>query len=79
MSANRKPHVELQLVEYLERLYPNRCPAMSDSEREIFAAGGAQRVITKLRAIANEQAGIVLDQFDNGDDDDDGSAGDDTE
>jgi hypothetical protein len=74
MSANRKPHVEIQLVEYLERLYPNKCPAMSDSERDIFAAVGAQRVITKLRALANEQAGIVLDQYDT-DDEDDGSAG----
>lgn len=64
MSEKRLPHVEMQLVEYLARLFPNKCPAITDTEREIFASVGAQRVIAKLQQIANSQAGSIPNVLD---------------
>ena len=56
--------MEIQLVEYLARLFPNKCPSMTDSEREIFANVGAQRVIAKLQQIASSQAGAIPNVLD---------------
>ena len=60
--ADKRPHIELALVEWLTELFPNACPSESDTEREIWMAVGAQRVVRKLRQVAQEQAGNVLEE-----------------
>jgi hypothetical protein len=57
MSSKRLPHVELNLVEWLEQVFPDSTPNITDSDREVWASVGVQRVIRKLRQVAQSQAG----------------------
>jgi hypothetical protein len=54
------PAVPRVLLETLERLYPNRCPAIEMSERQIWLAAGAYSVVRKLRAEHDRQINHVL-------------------
>jgi hypothetical protein len=60
--SDRTPHVELRLVEWVAELFPNRVPNEGDSEREIWMAVGAQKVVRKLANVAQIQAGNILDE-----------------
>ena len=43
------------LIIYLERIYPNCCPLIHMSEREIFYKAGAVSVVQTLRAEYEKQ------------------------
>jgi hypothetical protein len=62
VSDEKLPYVDLKLVEYLGRIFPNKLPAIDVSERELWASVGAQRVIAKLQAVANSQHNNILDR-----------------
>lgn len=49
------PHVDAGLVEWLSKIYPERCARPGDTIEDIWMAAGAQRVILKLRATAARQ------------------------
>lgn len=57
MNAEKAPWVDAALVEYLDRLYPDRLLALgrSASEREVWLATGRAQVVAKLRAMTVEQ------------------------
>ena len=42
-------------MEYLEKLIPERCPMLSDSERTIFHYSGKRDLVKHLRQIHEEQ------------------------
>ncbi len=43
------PPIAAEVIAWLERLFPDRCPDPKDSEREVWMKSGEQRVIRKLR------------------------------
>lgn len=45
------PPVDPKLIEWLEARYPNRVPDLADSEREVWAKVGEQRVISTLKQV----------------------------
>jgi hypothetical protein len=47
------PAVSLELVEALEREYPDRCPSPDASDREIWMATGQARLVAFLREMSN--------------------------
>ena len=49
--ASRLPPVDPKLIEWLAASFPNRVPAIDESEREIWAKVGEQRVIDRLRLV----------------------------
>lgn len=49
------PLIPRGIVEWLEKLFPDCCPDLSDSEREVWAAVGAARVVRRVRSAFNEQ------------------------
>lgn len=56
----------MDVVDFLDKLFPNRCPKETDTEREIWIAAGAARVVKKLRQIAETQInGVLEDVFNN--------------
>lgn len=61
MTVHRDPPVTRELVEWLERAFPNRCPSPADSDREIWMAVGAVKVITKLKQLSEKQSTTVLE------------------
>ncbi|MBA3557842.1 MAG: hypothetical protein H0W30_04500 [Gemmatimonadaceae bacterium] len=54
-EPTKAPHIDPALVTWLERVFPNKCPNVSDGEREIWMAVGTQGVIANLQAIAVAQ------------------------
>ena len=54
------PIIDKQLVDYLERLYPDVSPEISMAEREIFFRRGAVDVTRTLRRIYSEQNDNML-------------------
>jgi hypothetical protein len=49
------PYVPPELVAHLDSAFPDRCPTMDMSEREIWAAAGARRVIERMRRMVLAQ------------------------
>lgn len=49
------PYVAPELVEYLERIFPDQCPEPTAEMRDVWVASGAISVVRKLRAILEEQ------------------------
>jgi len=49
MSDRLQPPIPRELLEWLEGIFPDRTPAITDTDREVWAKVGEQRVLTKLR------------------------------
>lgn len=49
------PHVDLELLEYLEGLFPDRAPEPSDSMEQIRHKAGQASVARHLRSVYEEQ------------------------
>jgi F420-dependent methylenetetrahydromethanopterin dehydrogenase len=42
------PFAAVDLIEKLDQLYPEKCPAVTDSEREIWMYAGARELVRRL-------------------------------
>ena len=54
------PKIDTELVEYLEKLYPDRAPSLTTPEREVWFQSGQADLVRLLRAILDEQNQTVL-------------------
>ena len=59
------PQTVSELVDLLDRLYPNRCPDLHDTDREIWYSVGQRSVVEKCIQM------ISLEEDDDGDDNED--------
>lgn len=55
----KAPALALALVEYVESLYPDRCPALTDTDRDIWFKAGQAEVARKLRFEFSKQNTLV--------------------
>lgn len=55
MTTSRFPHVDPALVIALAEVFPDRCPRLTDSDREVWSAAGAASVVSFLLAKVQEQ------------------------
>jgi hypothetical protein len=44
----RRPHVSQELLDALQKSFPNRCPTVDMNDREIWMAAGAAKVVSML-------------------------------
>jgi len=49
------PHVSEALITHLESLYPEQCPSLRMSDREIWVMVGQRNIVRALRARYEEQ------------------------
>ena len=54
------PFITDELLDYLQRIYPDRCPEPTQSERDIWISRGAVGVVRHLSAIHKEQRSNML-------------------
>lgn len=54
------PRVTIELIEYLETLYPDQVPSLKDDDRKIWFRAGQVDVIRSLKNILEENSGNVL-------------------
>ena len=55
MDDDLFPPVDEAVVKKLEELYPEKCPDISASDREIWVYVGSRMVVRMLRAVYLEQ------------------------
>lgn len=60
MPYSTTPPVSRELVRYMSTLFPDRAPDPSETEREIWMAVGAARVIRKLAHMEEESHKALL-------------------
>ena len=44
----QKPVISKELIEYLDRLFPNQCADIKDTEKEIYYKSGQRSVVNHL-------------------------------
>ena len=54
------PRVTKTLLKELDERFPNQCPRLEDSEREIWVAAGRRQVVDLLKEKFDEQSKSVL-------------------
>lgn len=49
------PYVDKELIEWLEKIYPDRTPSIEMTDRQIWVQRGNVNVVLKLRDLYEEQ------------------------
>lgn len=63
MAGDKKtPHITPDLIEHLERIAPDRCPTSEMSNREVWMAAGAAKLVRHLKSVMDSQAKQALQQ-----------------
>lgn len=57
-----KPNIEKALIDYLSEQFPDQVPNITDSDREVGAKIGEQRIIRHLKGIYEEQNENIITQ-----------------
>jgi hypothetical protein len=60
LSADTLPHIDPKLVEALEKLFPNICPNLLDTEREVWYKAGASSVVSFLAEVLRRQSESIM-------------------
>ena len=48
MPNNESPIIKEELIKYLDKLFPNKCADLKDTERDIFYKSGQRSVVEHL-------------------------------
>ena len=51
----KQPFVDTLLLEWLDKQFPDQCPRVSDSDRQIWMAAGARTVVEHLKSLHQRQ------------------------
>lgn len=62
MPTSEIPYISQDLMEFMEDLYPERCPDPQWSDREIWMRVGERRVVRALKRIFDEQNRNILEE-----------------
>lgn len=54
------PRVSLELVEWLEETFPDRCPSVGTQIEQVWADAGAARVVRKLRQLHDNELNTTV-------------------
>lgn len=60
---SRLPVVDEALLDYLERMFPDRCPNLEDDENTVWFKAGAASVARHLRAVHEQQNENILENM----------------
>tara|TARA_B100001059_G_scaffold156962_1_gene156496 strand:- start:12681 stop:12869 length:189 start_codon:yes stop_codon:yes gene_type:complete len=52
--------ISQELIDYLEKQFPNKSPDLNDNERQIWFKAGQSSVVSHLRNILNDKENNVL-------------------
>ena len=52
------PQIDEVLIRKLEEIYPDKCPSIETSDREIWRYGGQVELVRMLRSVYNEQNNV---------------------
>lgn len=58
---DRPPHIPKEVVQYLQRIFPDRSPTLSMSEKEVWHAAGSAAVTRHLLHLHQQQEQNILE------------------
>lgn len=61
--VSKLPVVDEPLLDYVERMFPDRCPTLEDDEKTVWFKAGAASVARHLRAVHNQQNENILENM----------------
>lgn len=62
-AVSKLPVVEANLLDYVERMFPNQAPSLSDDEKTVWFKAGAASVASHLRAVHEQQNENILENY----------------
>tara|TARA_B100001939_G_scaffold334642_1_gene335819 strand:+ start:910 stop:1098 length:189 start_codon:yes stop_codon:yes gene_type:complete len=54
--------ISQELIDYLEKQFPNKSPDLADNDRQIWYKSGQSSVVTHLKKILNDKENNLLNQ-----------------
>jgi len=63
VASSRLPVIDEPLLDYLERMFPDRCPNIESDTKEVWFKAGAASVCRHLRAVHEQQNENVLENY----------------
>jgi hypothetical protein len=61
LKKANKPAIDAALLEYLDRVFPDKCPSLTDNDRRIWADVGAREVVLHLKSLHQQQIKDALE------------------
>lgn len=55
MAADKAPLITQALIDFLDRVAPDRCPTPEFTDREVWMAAGAAKLVRSLKRVKTEQ------------------------
>ena len=52
--------ISQELINYLEKQFPDKCPDLNDNERKMWFKAGQSSVVSHLKKILNEKENNIL-------------------
>ena len=52
--------ISQELINYLEKQFPDKCPDLKDNERKVWFKAGQSSVVSHLKKILNEKENNIL-------------------
>ena len=59
-AVSRLPRIDGDLLDYLERMFPDRCPNLDQDNNTVWFRAGAASVARHLRAVYEQQNENIL-------------------
>ena len=63
VSSSKLPVIDEHLLDYLERMFPDRCPSIENETKEVWFKSGAASVARHLRAVYEQQNENRLENY----------------
>lgn len=63
VASSQLPVINEALLDYLERMFPDRCPNIDNETKEVWFKSGAASVARHLRAVYEQQNENILENF----------------
>lgn len=60
MESDRVPYISDDLLEYLQRVFPDKCPDLTATDRKVWYDAGAVSVVRHIAKLHEEQRENML-------------------
>ena len=63
VASSKLPVIDEHLLDYIERMFPDRCPNIDNDTKEVWFKAGSASVARHLRAVYEQQNENILENF----------------
>jgi hypothetical protein len=63
VASSKLPIIDEHLLDYIERMFPDRCPNIENDTKEVWFKAGSASVARHLRAVYEQQNENILENY----------------